>query len=979
MTKLLFAIIISISGIIVQAQELIKYVDPFIGTGGHGHTFPGATLPFGMVQLSPDTDIEGWDWCSGYNASDGSIMGFSHTHLSGTGSADYGDILIMPTIGRLLFSPGSKENPKEGYRSRFSHKNEIASPGYYKVFLDDYNIRAEFTVSKRVGLHRYTFPKSDSANIIIDLKHGIHDRVVESYINFVGNNRIEGYRRSTGWAPDQRIYFVMKFSKPFKTFGTVNNDMTKKNNRNAKGTDVKGYATFNTQKNEQIMIKVALSGVSIEGAIANMKKEIPDWNFDNIHSKARKIWEKELSKIIVEGGTKEQKTIFYTSLYHCMIHPNIFTDVDDSYLGMDKKIYKADSTGYYTVYSLWDTFRALHPLFTIIEPEKDGDFVNSLVKKYEESGILPKWELASNETGSMIGYHAVSAIADAYMKGIRNFDINKAFEAMKSTADMDHLGLESYKKLGYVTSGLGGKGSLSKTIEFAYDDWCIAIVANALGKKNDYKHFSKRAENYKNVFNSSNGFMQARLGNGNWVPFFNPYEVTKDYTEANAWQYSFYVPHDVKGLIDLYGNKDVLNSMLDRLFSDTTRLTGNEQPDISGMIGQYAHGNEPSHHMAYLYDYTGEPWKTQKLVSKILNEMYSTNRDGIAGNEDCGQMSAWYVLSSMGFYPFCPGTNEYLIGSPIFDKVTIDKGYGKKFTIIAKNASKTNPYVQSVTLNGKPYAKNYFLHSDIINGSKFVFEMGKKPNKKGGTNISESPYSFTEKDFVSPPYQKTNIALFKDSAIVNLQCRIPEAKIYYTLDNSYPDQKSALFKKPFTITKTTNIKARSYLAGFEPSNVISFTPEKLRYLESENPGNIVNGIKYTYYEGDFTSVLDLEKSKPIKSGTIGYFNFNPAKIDDHFGFKYQCYVKIPKDGIYKFYLRSDDGSIIYVGNKIVVSNDGRHAPMESSGAIALKSGFHFLTILFFEDKNGQELKIFYEGPDIQKQIIPEDILFVQNN
>jgi predicted alpha-1,2-mannosidase len=971
---IVFAIILILSAN-NHSQNLTKYVNPFIGTGGHGHTFPGATLPFGMVQLSPDTDIQGWDWCSGYHTSDSSIMGFSHTHLSGTGGADYGDILLMPTVGKLQFSPGNKKNPDEVYRSRFSHDKEKASPGYYSVFLEDYNILVELTASARAGLHKYTFPKSDSANIIVDLNHGINDKTTEAFLSFTGKNQIKGFRRSTGWAVDQYVFFVIEFSKPFKTYGISYNRNVNVMRKSARGTNLKGYACFNTNENESILIKVGISAVSIEGAEANLSAEIPGWDFESVRLNADKTWEEELKKIIVEGGSEEQKTIFYTSLYHCMIHPNIFFDVDGSYRGMDNKIHKADNTGYYTLFSLWDTYRALHPLLTIIEPERDEKFVKSIIEKYKESGILPVWELASNETGTMIGYHSVPVIFDAYMKGLRNFDVETAYKAMKHSAEMDHLGLKSYKKFGYVISGLGGKGSLSKTLEYAYDDWCIAMMAKELNKDDDYKEFSRRAMNYKNVFNSSHGFMQPRKEDGNWTSYFNPYEVTKDYTEANAWQYSFYVPQDVKGLIDLHSGNERLIKMLDKMYTDNTNLDGIEQPDVSGLIGQYAHGNEPSHHMAYLYNFTGEPWKTQNIVHKILNNMYSTNRDGISGNEDCGQMSAWYVLSAMGFYSFCPGTNEYLIGTPVFPKIIVNNQNGKKFIIRADNVSNSNYYIQSASLNGKQYSKNYFLHSDITNGSEFVFEMGEKPNKEWGTKKDDIPYSFTKKDFVSPPFQKKDISLFKDSAVVDLDCSVKDAVIYYTLNGTEPNQNSEKFLKPFTIKTTTILKARSYKENLEPSNILSFTSEKLIYRKSEHPENLVNGIRYLYYEGVFSSVFDFTKLTPVKSGIIDYFSFDPANVEDRYGFKYESYIKIPKEGIYRFYLNSDDGSVLFIGDKMIVSNDGRHAPIESFGEVPLKAGFQPITVLFFEDKNGQELEISYEGPGIDKQIIPPNILY----
>lgn len=959
------------------AQDLTKYVDPMIGTGGHGHTFPGAVVPFGMVQLSPDTGIEGWDWCSGYHYSDNSIMGFSHTHLSGTGAADLGDVMLMPTTGELKILPGTKANPDEGYRSRFSHDKENASPGYYNVFLDDYKINVELTATARAGFHKYTFPESNASNIIIDLKHGINDKTTEAYIHFTGETKIEGFRRSQGWANGQIIYFVMEFSKPFEKFGTALNDEISENNKEAKGENVKGYVSYKTNKGEEVFAKVGISSVSIEGARKNLETEITNWDFDKIRKAANDSWEEALTKIKVEGGSEDRKTVFYTALYHSLIHPNIFADVDGQYRDMDQKIYKAEGFDYYSIFSLWDTYRALHPLFTIIEPERDADMIKSLVSKYERGGLLPIWELWSNETGTMIGYHSIPVIVDAYMKGIGNFDIEKAYEAMKHSAEMDHLGLKSYKEFNYVASDSEHE-AVSKTLEYAYDDWCIAMMAKELGKEDDYKKFSKRVMNYRNLFDGQSGFMRGKNADGKWVPLFNPFAVTRDFTEANSWQYSLYVPQDVVGLQSLYGSSENLVKKLDETFTAESKLEGRILSDISGLIGQYAHGNEPSHHMAYLYNFTPEPWKTQERVRFILDTMYTTLTDGLSGNEDCGQMSAWYVLSAMGFYPVAPGTNQYVIGTPLFDKVKINLGNGKEFTVNANNVSDKNIYIQSVKLNGKTYSKNYITHKDIISGSTIVFEMGSKPNKGWGVKKEDQPYSFSEAAFVSPPFQKNDITYFEESATVDLASRTEDAEIRYTMDGSEPSENSKLFTEPFEITSSVIIKAKAFKEGMNPSVTTLIETNKLDYLDPVVLQNPVNGIEYKYYEGNFLSVFDFKSMPPLKTGTLENFDLTPAEKEDHYGFKFTGYIKIPTKGSYQFYTLTDDGSVLYINDKQVVGNDGSHAPLEATGTIALKEGYHSFTLLYFEDYEGQEVNVMYEGNGIKKQPVQASMLYREN-
>ncbi|HKI77810.1 MAG TPA: GH92 family glycosyl hydrolase, partial [Ignavibacteriaceae bacterium] len=813
MKKIFYLVSILILTSTLKAQtNYTKYVDPFIGTGGHGHTYPGASLPFGMVQLSPDTDIKGWDWCSGYHYSDNSIMGFSHTHLSGTGIGDYGDIMFMPTVGKIKLNPGSKENPDEGYRSRFDHTSEIAEPGYYSVTLKDYKIKTELTSTLRAGIQKYTFPESDKSNIIIDLTHGISDIPTDLKIEVIDKNKIAGYRRSTGWAKDQIVYFYAQFSKPFDSFGIAVNDSIKNDLQKAQGKNIKAFVRFSTTKEEEILIKTGISSVSVDGAKNNLQKEIPDWDFEKIRRDAKRAWDKELNKIEVSGGTKDQKTIFYTALYHTLLNPNLFMDVDGNYPGEDKKIHNAFDNSKernftnYTVFSLWDTFRAAHPLFTILEPFRVNDFIKTFLHKYNEGGILPIWELAANETGTMIGYHSIPVIVDAFMKGYRNYDVQSIYEAMKVSADKNWLGLKYYREQGFVPADKENE-SVSKTLEYSYDDWCISIMAKELGFKKDYVRFSKRAQFYKNLFDDSTKFMRAKR-NGNWLSPFDPFSVSGNYTEANAWQYSFFVPQDIPGLINLYKGKENFTKKLDQLFSVESTLRGIDQPDISGMIGQYAHGNEPSHHIAYLYDYAGAPYKTQEKIRQILNEMYSANPDGLSGNEDCGQMSAWYVFSAIGFYPVTPGMNYYAIGSPIFDAVTIHLDNNKKFVINAVNNSKENRYIESASLNGKEYSKVFLNHSDIMNGGILNINMSRDSKNGWGTKPEDTPPSFSfDRNLLPVPVIVSSEKSFEDSQIITIYSETPGTKIFYTTDGSLPNKNSLEYKKPFTINRSTVVKA----------------------------------------------------------------------------------------------------------------------------------------------------------------------------
>lgn len=803
----LAAILVVAACSIGKRDTLVSYVDPFIGTGGHGHTFPGAQVPFGMVQASPDTRLTGWDGCSGYHHSDSVVYGFSHTHLSGTGCSDYGDILLMPTVGAARLSPGTPEDPASGYCSPFDRASESASPGYYAVRLAEGPIGVELTATKRAAMHRYRFPASDSANVIVDLAH--RDEVIESYVKVSGEAEISGYRRSRAWAADQHVYFVARFSKPFAAAGIAVDDTLRPGLQEAFGRDVRCFARFATKADEAILVKVGISAVDIDGARKNLDAELPRWDFDAVRRAAEASWNGELGKIRVRGGTRDERIAFYTALYHAMLAPNLFMDVDGRYRGRDLAIHEAKDFTNYTVFSLWDTYRAEHPLFTIIEPERTVDFIKTFLVQYEQGGALPVWELAGNETMCMIGYHAVPVIVDAYAKGIRGFDEAKALEAMIHSADLDRLGLRWYRELGYIPGDREGE-SVSKTLEYAYDDWCIARFARSVGDTATWRRFARRAQSYRNLYDPATGFMRARV-NGAFAEPFDPREVTVHYTEANAWQYTFAVQHDVPGLVDLMGGPDRFAARLDSLFAADPRTTGREQVDISGLIGQYAHGNEPSHHMAYLYSFARRPWRTQERAREIMRTLYRTGPEGLCGNEDCGQMSAWYVLSALGFYPVTPGQELYVIGSPIFREASIDVGGGKRFVVRAKRNSPRNVYIQSARLNGAPWTKTYLDHAAIAAGGEIEFVMGPRPNTAWGSSDEDAPPATYAAAAAAPvPYLASGSRVFSDSTVVRLETIVhPGAKIRYELVVSGEPPRSGYFTEPIVLRRSAALTART--------------------------------------------------------------------------------------------------------------------------------------------------------------------------
>lgn len=890
-------------------KDFAKYVNPFNGTDFHGHTFPGAVYPFGMIQLSPDTRLTGWDGCSGYHYSDSVIYGFSHTHLSGTGASDYGDILVMPVDGYRL----TLGIDKEQYKSAFSHKRESASPGYYKVFLDKWGVEAELTTGKRAAMHQYTFTKrSSEPGLIIDLTH--RDFVIDSEIRIVDKKTIEGYRRSSMWATDQIVYFHIEFSSPANAIMFLNGE-NRGSSGSIRGGDCKLFLSFENSV-KRVSARIGISSVSTENAALNLHSEVNDWDFDKLKRGSRAAWNEFLSRIVVEkSGGKEAidlKKTFYTALYHSAIHPSLYSDINGEYRGMDRKVHKAQDYEQYTVFSLWDTFRALHPLLTIIDEKRTNNFINSFLSIYRESGKLPIWELSGCETDCMIAYHSVPVIADAYLKGIRKFDAKYALEAMVASSNKKEYGKEYYLQYGYLPADKEHE-SVSKTLEYSFDDWTISQLARALGNREVYSRYIERAQYYRNIFDPSTGFMRPK-SNGAWVTPFSSTEVNNHFTEANSWQYSFFVPQDINGHILLLGGDEKYSTKLDELFSASSQTTGRTQADITGMVGQYAHGNEPSQHIAYLYNYVGKPWKTQEMVNKIATSLYSWTPEGICGNDDCGQTSAWFVMSAMGFYQVTPGNPQYIIGSPMFDKVTVKLENGKSFIIetklnhingrevsIAGKTEKKPIYIQSALLNGQPYTKSWFSHQTILDGSKLEFEMGTNPNEGYGSSPADRPVSridsgaagFGEalkfEQIVENVSFEYPAKVFSDSTTVTITPAAPGDAIWYRTTGHAG---FSLYKEPVKLKESTTIEAFSTRGNRSsciiPAELIKVTKNRKieifsKYNRQYTAGGdegIIDGLRgdvnfrlggwQGYQDTDFEAVVDLGSEKNITTLGAGF-------------------------------------------------------------------------------------------------------------
>ncbi len=939
-----------------REDDLTQYVDVFIGTGRDGHTWPGAALPFGMVQLSPDTRLTGGPSCGGYYYPDSTILGFSHTHLSGVGEPEFRDILFMPGTGKIRLTPGSPGDPHSGYRSAYDHTDEQATPGYYSVLLKDHNIRAELTATPRCGFQRYTFPASASSHIIIDLTHpgGAEELILRK----VSNTEIEGLRRSHGWAWDQWVYFVSRFSRPFDTFLLAVDDTLRPGLTEASGKNLKAVVSYTTREGETILIKTGISAVSIEGARRNLAAEIPGWAFDSVRAAARRTWDKELRRIEVTGGTPQQKKIFYTALYHAFLSPYLFMDVDSLYRGIDHKVHRARGFTNYTVFSLWDTFRALHPFFTILQRKKTVDFIRSLLAKYDDGGRLPMWPLAGNYTDDMIGYHAVSVITDARVKGIRDFDAEKAFRAMKEVANLDRLGLRYYTRTGFVPDDRQGE-SVSKTLEYCYDDWCIARMAASLGKEDDYLTYHQRAWFYRNVFDTTCRFMRPRLYDRSWRTPFDPLSH-HGFTEANAYQYLF-VPHDIPGVIRLMGGDSVLTAWLDTLFSLPAEDTG------KAFIGQYNHGNEPSHHLAWLYDYTGQPWKTQKRVHRIMQQCYTARPDGLSGNEDCGQMSAWYIFGAMGFYPVTPGTDHYVFGTPLFRTMTLHLENGKDLIIKARNISPENFYIRKITLNGKVLSRTWIRQEEIMHGGEIIFTLGPQPDKTWGTGPAGRPPAVNGQPITHLPFIRSGTTSFLHESTLSLDCDSRGAVIRYGLHGTGGRPPSQVYRTPFTVVRSCFLTMNAAREGMLPGTTVTIPLEKAVPLPPVRTVSLTPGLTCRYYERFFFTCDDLDKVTPVNKGVAAKVSLQMAKRPTYFGLRFDGLIRVPATGMYTFFLASNDGSRLLIDGREIIRNDGNHATVEEWGSIALQKGIHRIEVKYFQCGGGKELKLSWKGPGFGKK------------
>lgn len=919
-----------------ETKTPVELADPMVGTGFHGHTFPGATTPFGAVQLSPDTRSGNWDACSGYHYSDNTINGFSHTHLSGTGCCDLGDILFRPTSMTVDLTADTLFVP-----ATFSHASEVATPGFYSVRLDNEDILVELTAAPHTGVHRYTFAPGQPAQVIIDLDNSIagDETINEAAINAVeGSTTLSGHRVTSGWTPLHHVYFSTQFSQPIVKAEVIKD----------------GHAALLTFENtgEPLVAAVGISGVSVENAEANRKAEVPVLDFDLVSGNATKLWADALGAITVEGGTPDQLKNFYSALYHTMIAPNLMSDINGQYRRNNGEVTTDSINNFYSTMSLWDTYRAWHPLQTLINEELVCNMVNSMLDMYDAQGELPIWPLGSGETGCMIGRHAVSVIADAYIKGIRCFDADKALEAMIASSNTPRKGGDLFAELGYIPCN-SKRESVSCTLEYSYDDWCVARMAEAMGRQDVANEYYHRASNYLNVFDGDTGFFRGRRSDGNWEHPFNPAAVSRDLTEATPWQYRFGAQHDVNGMINAYGGREQFTNAIDSIFFTTTTVEG-DLSDITGLIGQYAHGNEPSHHIAYLYNYVGMPWKTQEMTRRLLDEMYQPNPEGICGNEDAGQMSAWYVLTSLGLYDVAPGSGQFTLTTPAFEKAVVKVSPDTTLTIVANNPAR-NRYIEKVELNGKIIDSNFVDYADLKKGGVLQFTLTDKPVVTRGTDIATSaPYSMTSGKRVSTPYVREDIFMFNDSIMVSMGCATPDATIYYTIDGSTPTVKSAQYTAPIVIKETCPVKAVAVLEGYENSPVMEMTATKTTYEPATKATATKDGVRYTYYEGLCEKTADIPKGKKVKEGTLPEPGISEAQQADHFAFIFEGYINVPAKGVYTFRTTTDDGSVLYIDGKLVVNNDGGHAAVSAQGVIGLEAGLHPFRLLYFEDYEGEE-------------------------
>jgi predicted alpha-1,2-mannosidase len=980
----------------ISEKQPVDYVDPFLGTSSsRWMLFPGPCLPFGMVKLSPDNMDPTGMLDAGYEYTTESIAGFSNVHswiMSG--------FITMPTTGKIKIKSGSEANPDEGYRSKFSHENEEATVGYYSVYLDDYAIKAELTATVRTGYERYTFPKSNNAHILFDLQipEETDVKIISAEIAKVTDTEITGFVKRAHNMNDYPLYFVAQFNKPFDSLsGWKGNEMESDIEKISvhENLDIGALVNFSTERDEVVLMKTAISYVSLDQARLNMEVETKPfgWDFDAVHQNAREEWSKILNTIKVEGGSEQDKVKFYTGFYRSYSSRTLYSDINGKYMDMYENVQQlADpDSPVYGSDAFWNTFWNLNQLWSLATPDITNKWVNSLLEIYDKGAWLPKGPAGIEYTGVMVASHEIPIIVGAYQKGIRNFNVNKAFKAIKevqinpggkhdSGGTVGNLELEPYMEMGFIPIE---KGHVSNTMEYAYDDWCVAQMAKSLGKSEDYTYFMQRSQNYKNVFDPSTGYFRPKHIGGPWLKHFAPVSKAvgkedsfggKDFKEGNAWQFSFFVPHDVNGLINLIGVNE-FNKRLDEGFEQS-------RPNF---VSEYInHGNQPNMQAAWLFNYSGKPWLTQKWVREILDNYYGSGHlDGYPGDEDQGQMGSWYVMGAIGLFQMDGGASTkpvYEIGSPIFEKITIqldDKYYsGKEFVIRAKNTSKTNKYIQSATLNGKALNKFWIYHSELVKGGELVLEMGPEPNKEWAVNSPVTQVNDVE-PIVTTPYVITHNKLFIGKTEIAMFCDTKGADIFYTLDGSEPTVKSKLYLQAFQIDKTTTIKMRAFV-NERVSLSAEAIFEKAKLLKSKKFINVQPGLKYDYYTGSFFSVHDYTGMKPIKSGIAAKINTDLKDSKIYIGFYFEGYINIPKEGLYTFYLVSNDGSEMYLHNKLFIGNDGLHPAVESFKTVALKKGMHPVKIKYFQGAGGEILKLLWEGPDIEKQEVPASVLFHKN-
>ena len=857
-----------------EPKEILDYVNPLIGTDGIGHTFPGATTPFGMVQLSPSDDTKAWNWCSGYHYSDNTLKGFAHNHFSGTGLTGMGDILVMPTSGEINTNPGTKENPDSGYRSRFSHDNETASPGYYAVYLDDNKVKVELTASPRVGFHRYTFDEDGNHNVIFDLTHGVRGQTLKTSVEILSDTEIRGFKHCDDQSCGRRkVFFYARFSKSFDKSGVTIQDTVVKDAKSAEDKTAKAFVQFKENTRDTVELALAISYVDYEGAKANYMAEAEGKVFDEVHAAARSMWQDKIERIEIEA-TDEEKTIFYTGMYHNFIAPNIISDVNGNYIVEGKK-YNSEKQVQYSNFSTWDTFRATHPLWSVIDQEANKEMINVLLSRFTDTKTgLALWEALGFDNYCMPGYPGISAMAEAALKHPKGLDTELIYKCVKETAFRDggcsvnygsDNGVRYYVDYGFIPAEVGC--GVTKTTENNYYDFAIAQLAEKLGKSEDVEYFNKRSLGYRNLYNDKTNYLWPRLSSGDFIQMDTTHwdELVHHYVSGNIWAYSTYTPHDMLGAIQLWGGNEKYETWLDDMISTPLEMKGEEHVDIAGFIGKYSHGDEPGHQIPYLYNFVGKPWKTQELVRRVMTEMYSHELDGMVNNEDCGQMSAWYIFSGIGFYPVAPADLNYYIGSPSFKQSIIKLENGKIFTVKANHVSAKNKYIQSVSLNEKPYNKLYLNHEDVMAGGELVFEMGPKPNKEWGTTNDALPQY--QKDLMTyktqsmacySPYVTTSTYRFADEMQLELSSKNENAKIYYTLDGSAPREKSPLYKQPFTIQKSAKLKAIAVEEGLANSQVYTqqFVKSTFVKLEEAYPKITFDHIPQKYGAKDGSQLID---------------------------------------------------------------------------------------------------------------------------